>query len=211
MSAALASDAELLERWSAGDRAAGNDLFERYFTPLFRFFQNKVQSGIEDLIQQTLLGCVEGRTRFRGEASFRTYVFQTARYQLYRYYRARNRGAELDFEITGVADLGTSPSGAYARKQEQQWLLEALRRLPLQYQIVLELTFCEDLTGREIADILEIPEGTLRSRLRLGAERVRKQLEELSEGSCTLAEPGPDLQAWARSVRESFGKPFETE
>ena len=41
-----ATDAELLERWSAGDRAAGNDLFERYIKRLFRFFKNKVQLGM---------------------------------------------------------------------------------------------------------------------------------------------------------------------
>ena len=186
-------------------------LVERHFAALFRFFQNKVQNGIEDLLQQTLLACVEGRARFRGDASFRTYLFQTARFQLYRHYRERNRGRDIDFEITGVADLGTSPTGALARKQEQQWLLEALRRIPLQYQVVLELSVCEDLSGREIAQILEIPEGTLRSRLRLAVQRARRELELISSGRSTLADPGSDLQAWARGVREAFGRLFESE
>jgi RNA polymerase sigma-70 factor (ECF subfamily) len=201
----VATDLQLLERWSEGDRAAGDALFGRYFAPLFRFFQNKVQFGIEDLIQQTMLACVEGRDRFRGDASFRTYVFQAARFQLYSHYRTRNRGVELDFEITGVADLGTSPTGALTRKQEQQWLLEALRRIPLQYQIVLELSIWEELTGPEIAAILEIPEGTLRSRLRLGTERLRRELAVLSAPGCTVPDPSDDLQSWAKGVRASFG------
>jgi RNA polymerase sigma factor (sigma-70 family) len=201
----VATDLELLERWSEGDQASGNVLFERYFNALFRFFRNKVQYGVEDLIQQTLLACVEGRARFRGEASFRTYVFQVARFQLYAHYRSRYRGAELDFEITGVADLGTTPTGALARKQEELWLLEGLRRIPLQYQIVLELSVYEDLPGREIAQILEIPEGTMRSRLRVAAERLRKELLLISDGGCKLAEPEEDLEGWARRVRERFG------
>src|ERR1041385_8354720 len=97
-------DFELLQAWSQGDRAAGSLLFERHFDALHRFFRNKAQDGVADLVQQTLLACVEGRSRFRGDASFRTYLFQTARFQLYAYYRARRRDVIFDFGSMSVTD-----------------------------------------------------------------------------------------------------------
>jgi RNA polymerase sigma factor (sigma-70 family) len=197
------TDFELLERWANGERAAAEELFDRYFDPLVRFFENKVQHGVQDLVQQTWLACCEGRTRFRGDASFRTYLFQIARFQLYSHYRSRYRNLDLDFEVASVVDLGTSPTGAVARKQEQRRLLNALRRIPLQYQIVLELRMWEDLSCAEIADVLDLPEPTLRSRLRLASERLRRELQASGMTGPALSDPGEELREWARAVRES--------
>ena len=205
------TDLDLLDRWGDGDRTAGNVLFERHFDSLFRFFRNKVDIGVEDLVQQTLLGCVAGRTSFRRDASFRTYLFQVARNQLYAYYRERNREGNYDFEITGIADLGTSPTGLIARKQEEHWLFEALRRIPLHYQVVLELSLWEDMPGRQIAEILDIPEGTLRSRLRLAVTRLRNEMQAIAADAHTLPQLGDDLQAWACRVREGVGLQTEGE
>lgn len=195
------TDLELLERWGNGQREAGGQLFERYFDALFRFFRNKVDQGVEDLVQQTLLACVEGRERFRGDATFRTYLFQTARFQLYVYYRSRNRGARLDFETISVVDLGTSPTSALARKENQRRLLDALRRIPLEYQIVIELRMWEDLSGAEMAQILDLPEPTLRSRLRIATERLRTQLMEYGTEGGELGDPENELRRWAETLR----------
>jgi RNA polymerase sigma factor (sigma-70 family) len=201
-----ATDLELLERWGAGERDAGGELFERYFDSLLRFFQNKVDQGVEDLVQQTLLACVEGRARFRGDATFRTYLFQTARYQLYAYFRSRHRRRELDFEVASVVDLHTSPTSALARKEEHRCLLEALRRIPLQYQIVLELRLWEDLSGAEMARILDLAEPTLRTRLRIATERLRAQMQEMTGCADVLGDPGEDFEGWATEVRAAFSR-----
>lgn len=158
-------------------------------------------------MQQTLLACVEGRERFRGDASFRTYMFQAARRQLYAHY-ARSSRAPIDFEITGVADLGTSPSGMLGRKEDERILLEALRRLPLQHQIVLELSLWEELSSPEIGEILEIPDATVRSRLRLAMDRLRDGVVALS-GDGTggpLMDTPDDFRAWAKRLRKALGR-----
>jgi RNA polymerase sigma-70 factor (ECF subfamily) len=198
------SDVELLERWAAGCRDAGGELFERHFDSLLRFFQNKVDHAVEDLVQQTMLACVEGRERFRRDASFRTYLFQTARHLLYAHYRSRPRSGDLDFELASVADLGTSPTSALARKEQHRYLFEALQRIPLQYQIVLELRLWEDLSGAEMATILDLPEPTLRSRLRLAAEKLKAQMQAL--GGCgELLHPSiVDFEGWAARIRTTL-------
>jgi RNA polymerase sigma-70 factor (ECF subfamily) len=91
----MRSDAELLDAWRAGDQSAGDDLFQRHFDALYRFFSSKLSSGVEDAIQQTLLGCVEARDRFRGDGSFRSFLFAIARHQLLAAFRTRARDAAV--------------------------------------------------------------------------------------------------------------------
>ncbi|MFO0633263.1 MAG: sigma-70 family RNA polymerase sigma factor [Nannocystaceae bacterium] len=90
-------DLELLEAWRGGDAKAGNALFDRYFDAVFRFFRNKVADHADDLVQQTFLALVQARDRFRGDSSFRTYLFTAARSKLFNYLeatrRARGRGS----------------------------------------------------------------------------------------------------------------------
>ena len=90
------SDAGLVEAWRAGDRAAGKRLFERHYAAVARFFRNKVGEAGPDLIQRTFLACVEGRERFRQEASFRSYLFSIAYKVLCKHYREQRRSADRD-------------------------------------------------------------------------------------------------------------------
>jgi RNA polymerase sigma-70 factor (ECF subfamily) len=161
-----------------------------------------VQDDRRDLMQQTLLACVEGRARFRRDASFRTYLYQTARYQLYAYYRKRNRESGHDPAITGLPDSASSPSRVLARRQDERMLLEALRRMPMDDQIVLELSFWEDLTGREIAEVLGSPEGTVRGRLARATERLRREMQSTELDK--LQDTADDLPAWALRLRKEF-------
>jgi RNA polymerase sigma-70 factor (ECF subfamily) len=179
MSGTLVTDGELLAQWSAGSRAAGNELIERHFDVVHRFFRNKVGSDIEDLMQQTFLACVEARTRYQGQASFKTFLLAIARNQLFTHYSKRRREV-LDFTLTSVHDLGTSPTGVLARREDEHLLSEALRRVPLDAQVVLELAYWEGLDGAEIAQVLEVPLNTAYSRLRRAKIALLDRLRELA-------------------------------
>lgn len=199
---AVIADAELLTSWRGGDPAAGEALFERHFDALYRFFRNKVQDGLEDLVQETFLACLAGPP-FRGESSFRTYLFAIARNALHAHIRKLGRArAEVDIGDVSVADLGTSPSGVVARRREERLLLEALRGLPLDFQIALELFYWEDLTGPDLAIVLAIPEGTARSRLRRAREALEQKLAELADDPGVLSSTTTDLEGWAKRVRD---------
>src|SRR5688572_2629852 len=93
-------DADLLSSWRAGDLGAGDALFNRYFAPIYRFFRNKLgdESTVEELMQRTFVGCVEGRDRLREQTSFRSYLFGTAHNILRAYFREKRREHErIDF------------------------------------------------------------------------------------------------------------------
>jgi RNA polymerase sigma-70 factor (ECF subfamily) len=188
-------DAAAVAAWRAGDKAAGEKLFEKHFDALYRFFRNKAEEGVEDLIQQTFLAVVGSIERFRGEASFRSYLFAIARNELLAHWRKRGqRSADVDVaEISIAAMSSAQPSRVVARRREQQMLLEALRTLPLDLQIALELVYWEDLTGPELAAALGVPEGTARSRLRRGKEMLAARLAELAGDPATVEESMREL------------------
>ena len=173
-------DFELLDRWRAGDAAAGNQLFERHFDSLYRFLSRKIDGDAADLVQRTLLGCVEARDRFRGEASFRTFLFAIARNELYGFWRQRKKRGDLDFSVSSLEDLGPTPSRMVAKRREHVLLLEAIKTIPLDLQIAIELHYWEGLRGPELARVLEIPEGTVRSRVRRAKEALREKMVELA-------------------------------
>jgi RNA polymerase sigma factor (sigma-70 family) len=179
-----ATDLELLMRWRAGDNAAGSTLVKRHYETLHRFFSNKAPGHDEDLIQQTFVACIEARDAFRGESTFRAYLFGLARFQLLTHYRKVYRRPDFDFTITSLRDIGTTPTGALLRREASQLLRLALAQVPVDQQLALELTYWEGLAAPEIALALDIPENTVYSRLRRAKEHLRKALEHLSELEC---------------------------
>ncbi len=196
-------DFELLDAWRGGDARAGSALFERHFDAICRFFANKANEDVDDLIQKTFLACVESRENFRGEASFRGFLFGVARNILRRHYRdkryQRQRIEELD---ASVHDMSPSPSLIVAERREQDLLLHALRRLPLDHQITLELYYWESMSGSELAAALEIPEGTVRGRIRRAKELLEIELARLAESPELLQSTMAKLDDWAQGVRD---------
>lgn len=196
------TDEQLLEAWRSGDRAAGNTLFERHFDALYRFFERKVAGDVGDLVQRTFLALVEGRDRFRGDATVRTYLYAIGRHELMRHWRERRRDRAVDFGVSSVHDFDPSPSEAAQKRESDRLLLEALRRIPLDLQIALELHYFESVRGPELARILEVPEGTVRSRLRRGLEMVHAKASELATSKEALRTTLTDLDRWAAALRD---------
>lgn len=197
-----ASDGELLEAWGRGDHVAGEQLFARHFESVVRFFQNKIDRDHDDLIQQTFLGCVESRASFRGDGSFRAFLFGVAHNVLGKHLRRRYRDpAALDFAHVSIAELGDSPSMVVAAERQQLMMLQALRRIPLDHQVALELHYWESMTAAEIGDALGVPVGTAKTRLRRAKQLLAAELSDLLAG-VTGAEPTETrLDTWAAGIR----------
>ncbi|HWN68065.1 MAG TPA: sigma-70 family RNA polymerase sigma factor, partial [Haliangium sp.] len=118
-----ASDNELLERWRGGDRAAGQELFERYYHLVERFFANKLASDALDLVQETFVACLEGRDRVSEGGKFRSYLFAVACNVLRGHLRRRYRdGEQLDFEEVSVNELAPGAGTLLGRLREQRLL-----------------------------------------------------------------------------------------
>lgn len=198
----MEDDAQLLEAWRDGEQRAGRILFERYYDPLARFFRNKVGAEAPDLVQRTFLGCVEGLDRFRGEGSFRSYLFAVAYRQLCKHYRDESKQRErFDVGTVTAYDLDPTPSRALARRREQRLLLEALRRIPVEFQVALELHYWEQMPAYEIAAALDCPVGTMKSRIRRGRQMLGEQLEQLATSPAELKSTMGNIDDWAVALR----------
>ena len=200
----MESDLELLAAWQAGDTRAGNDLLRRHFAALHRFFAHKVDDEVDDLIQRTMLALVRSKQALREVASFRAYLFTVARHELYHHLSARRRGRDaLDFGSVSVADLGTSPSAMVARRDDQAQLLRALRTIPVELQLALELHYWEGLTTAELATVLAVPQGTAKSMLRRAREQLQVRLRRSPRAGADPQASIEDLESWARAIREA--------
>jgi RNA polymerase sigma-70 factor (ECF subfamily) len=198
---AAMDDFELLDAWAGGDTQAARELLKRYTGPLYRFFERKVEGPIEDMVQDTLVACVQGRDRFRREAGFRAYVFGIARHVLYAQLRAKHRGVgELDLESSCLREVGPTPSEIVAKKKEQQILLEALRHLPVETQVLLELYHWQGLTAQELADVVGIGERAVRSRLHRAKDALRDAVERVAHSPALLESTWADFEGWAKSL-----------
>ena len=196
------SDGTLLLAWREGDASAGQALFERHYTRLARFFRSKVADDHSDLVQRTFLAIVEGRERLRAPGDFRRYLFGIAYRQLFKHFAQRERAlTHQAFLSQSAAALGPSPASWLEGREQVTKLLHALRSLPLELQIAFELQTWEGLTAAEIADVLSIPHGTAKTRVRQARLRLGEALADDSkpESATPLA-----LEAWANQLRTSI-------
>jgi RNA polymerase sigma factor (sigma-70 family) len=196
------TDDELLRAWADGDQGAGASLYRRHFEALYRFFRTKAPDAYEDLVQVTMLECMRSKERYRGDAPFRAFLFAVARNCLLHHFRSRYRD-RLDFDASrsSVADLDPRPSTIVGRNAESTRLLEAMRRVPLDLQVVLELHYWEELGTAELATVLAIPQGTVKSRLRRAREALRAALDA-SAGEGRPPAPEDGLGGRVRGLRE---------
>jgi RNA polymerase sigma factor (sigma-70 family) len=201
-------DFKLLEAWSAGNQLAGNRLVRRHFGAVFRFFRTKVPDDLaEDLTQQTMLGLVKGRDRWRGDSSFRAYLFAIARRQLLFNLRSRYRADKVfapeHVSVQDLAVLSASAGTVAVAQFEQRLLLAALRAIPLDFQIVVELHYWEGMTVEEIAHAMEVAPGTVKSRLFRARALLQTRIDELTQSGHVSASTG-GLDRWVSSLREEL-------
>jgi RNA polymerase sigma factor (sigma-70 family) len=174
-------DGDLLARWQDGDRGAGEALVERYFERLYAFFATKLDHEADELVQATFLACLAAKDRYRGDATFKTFLYAIAKNHLYAALRKRHRdGDRLAFDVSSIEDVVSTPRTVIARNQDHERLVRAMRGLPVEQQTLLELHYWNDLGMTELAAVFEMPEVSIRSRLHRARKALRERLEEQS-------------------------------
>lgn len=196
-------DAALFEAWLADDREAGAELIRRHYDSIVRFFRTKTGPAADELVQQTFLACAEARQRYRGESGFRAFLFGIARHKFYEHLRRRARHARVDadFGVTSVLDLDPGVSTVVAERSEQRLMVAALQRIPAELQLVLELYYWEDLSVAELAEVLEIPAGTIKSRLYRGRKLLREAMEKVPAAEDDRRSVRSVIDGWAADVK----------
>ena len=200
-------DARLYERWASGERSAGEQLIERHLDTVGRFLANKCPdpARLEDLVGMVFERCARSVGRFDGRSTFRTYLlgiaYNVCRDELKRHVRTPT----FDETLTSVACVSESPSAIVAVRQEQALLLQGLRTLPFALQAVLELHYFEDLSRAEMAEVLQLPPGTVATRMRKARDELRRALEGFAADPGTLETTVSKLDDWLADLRRRLG------
>lgn len=176
------AEEKLVLRAQAGDRKAFDRLLRRYEVPLFHHILRLL--GDEDAtytaLQDTYLAIIKGIGKLRSRQHFRAWAFGVAsRTCLKSIYRSRRRREVRLFSEDVSADWGLTPAKLVALKERIDRMDERVLELSPRLLSVILLHFFEDLTLGEVAAALELPIGTVKSRLAAGLARLRTQLEEV--------------------------------
>lgn len=199
-------DLELLEQWRGGDRKAGERLLSKHFEGIRRYFRLKFLDVHEDLLQETFSRVVENRDEFRGESSFKTYLFRIARYVGNEHIRKRYRhGGDFSSANSSLADLtGRRQSSLLAEREDHRLLLDALQNLSLDQQEVIDLYYWEEMTAKQVGEAIEVPESTVRSRLRLAKANLAKLHLQLGEKGHSRDLTEQDVEDWLEALRQEL-------
>jgi RNA polymerase sigma-70 factor (ECF subfamily) len=197
-------DRDLLARWRDGDARAGEQLYTRHVDAVIKFFRNKLPGDPQDLVQETFLRLVAGRERIRDGQALRAYVLGIAWRVWVEHLRKRAQPRPIDVEIDAVADVVPGPSTIAAKQHEHRLMLEALRRLPIQQQILLELYYWERLKHDELAEMMGISTSAMRSRVAKARERLAAELAKLADEPGSPASTQTNVDDWAETIRREY-------
>lgn len=169
-------DAILMTQVAAGSREAFAELVRRHQNGLLNFFQRMgVHNDGEDLVQETFLQLYRHRERYRPTARFTTFLYVLARHagadRGRRFWRKERLENGLEAEAAIIERQAGAGPGARLDVQA------ALESLSPKLREVLVLNVYQGLRYQEIADVLGVPLGTVKSRINLAIEELRKRLE----------------------------------
>jgi RNA polymerase sigma-70 factor, ECF subfamily len=186
--AALSVENELT-RLRDGDVQAVVPLMERYQHRLYRYLLRLVwqEATAEDLFQQTWIKVMERIGSYDPNRSFESWLFTVARnlaLDHLRRYEPESLDEPLpsgDTRAESVADSGPGTLEQLLAEERAGWLLAALSDLPPVFREVLTLRFEEEMKIEEIAVVLSVPLGTVKTRLHRAMKHLRRAIEEKME------------------------------
>lgn len=176
---------DLLVRYRDGDPAAFRQLVQAWQERMLHFFHRLCwdRDRAEDLTQELFLKLMQASRRYRPEGRLSTYVYRVATNLWIDHYRAQRpqpRLYSIDQAILGPAlepaAAGESPVEHASDQEEKQRLRAALERLTEPHRIVFELAVYQQRPYAEIAELLGIPVGTVKSRMHNTVAALRELL-----------------------------------
>jgi len=162
------SDIVLLQHISEGKEGAFEELYQRYSVPVFNYLVRLTHdnSAAEELLQDVFLIIWQDARSFRGHASVKTWLFRIAHHRAVSWLRQRPESTHSDFEDLGVPDaMTTDPEGQAIEAWTVNQIQAALGSLSSKHRAVLELAIFHDLPYTEIAQVIQCPVGTVKSRV----------------------------------------------
>jgi len=180
------TDAELIERARRGETMAYESLVRRYQDAAVRTAHLFAPDGdAEDAVQEAFVKAHAALGRFRDGSPFRPWLMRIVANEARNRRRSAGRRATLVVraaEDRRPGDAAPSPESAVLDREEQAWLLAAINGLGDDDRDVITARYFLDLSEAETAELLDIPRGTVKSRLSRALGRLRARVASDGEG-----------------------------
>ncbi len=188
------TDQELVKRVQKGDQAAFDMLFARYQVRILNLIGRYVRDAdeVRDVAQEAFIKAYRAIPRFRGDSQFYTWLYRIAINTAKNHLVSRSRrppSSDVDIEDADYRDDADmlrdseDPESALARDQLQSTIHDALSQLPDDLRSALTLREFDGLSYEQIAEILECPVGTVRSRIFRAREFVDQRIRPLLDNT----------------------------
>ena len=199
-------DAALVDRVREGDNAAFQELFEKYHRRAFAVALGVVKNKQDamDVVQDAFIKVHKHLHSFQGTSSFYTWLYRIVMNLSIDHVRRvrRKRGMDYDDAISREEDAAgdgallptitdSNPSKAVMRRELHEAIQKALHALPEHHQQVIVLREVEGMSYEEMAQTLEVPKGTIMSRLFHARRKMQTQLEEYLRGDLDVSGENP--------------------
>ena len=186
-SATQRQDDELIRRLRASEEAAYEDLLSRFQQPVYNLAYRLLNDpgDTNDVVQEVFLKVFRNVSHFRRQSSLKTWIYRItvneAHNQRRWFFRHRSREVGLDDEpeqirSRNVPDSERSPFDCTFDREKHELIESALARINPLFREVVVLRDVEDLSYEEIAEVLQISLGTVKSRILRGREALREEL-----------------------------------
>jgi len=174
-------DTELLQRFRKGDREAFAALVIRYQKPIYNaaFWVLRKAEDASDVTQTVFLKVVERLDDYDPQYKFFSWIYRIAVNESLNLLRRNGHEDELDDDAEFEGPAGESPESQLGQLERSRRLQGALMQLSTNDRVVLTLRHFSECSYQEIAQVLEIDEKTVKSRLFDARQRLRAQLEDL--------------------------------
>jgi RNA polymerase sigma-70 factor (ECF subfamily) len=180
------SDEELLSALAAGDESALGPLYRRHVPTVYKMAAQALGAdAAEDIVQEVFASVWKNAESFdSSRGPVRPWILQIARSRVLNELRRRSRkpaDAERDgSELDELPDGARSPEQALWDEYRRSAIRQAIGSLPESQRQALSLAFFEELTHEQVADALNVPLGTTKTRIRSGMQRLRLALAAIA-------------------------------
>ncbi len=174
------TDEALIRAIARGDSAAMHALFARYRSKVFRFLQRllRCEASADELTDDVFLEIWRSADRFEGRSAVATWILAIARFKALSLLR-RERECELD-EATAaqIPDCADGPELTLQRKDRGKILRRFLGRLSIDHREVIDLVYYHDKSIDEVAQIVNVPVNTVKTRVFYARKRLARELAQ---------------------------------
>ncbi|MTT31495.1 RNA polymerase sigma factor SigW [Terrilactibacillus sp. BCM23-1] len=183
----------LIKKIKKGDHLAFAEVVDMYKNGVYNICLRMVgnRQEAEDLSQEAFIRAYTKIDKYDVERKFSTWLYRIATNLSIDYLRKKKPNVYLDADLPGTEDFTLKsqladgeplPEESIVNSETQALIQQEINQLPLKYRSAIVLKYIQDMNLKEISEILNIPVGTVKTRIHRGREALRKRLRHVNKG-----------------------------